>query len=206
MPQALLKWLRFITPGIIIIVYAYIVGAVTGYWNIPYPDDLKQGVYLIPFLVLGSIYYVLPLRDAANKKYFEEVTENLRKKMVLMCGLEDDPEKYTWKKLRRIFYNTVDKNESLKTKASLAYFNGYIWTTFADARALAFIFAVAMLPFSFFDVRLLFSSVGFVCLALVTIPASNIVTKFQKRIGDQQIEIMQEYHLEEIRDRLNNVV
>lgn len=138
MSQSTLKWLRLATPGLIILVFYAIMGRLTGLWLVSLPTNFKDGLLSANVLIPAGIYYLLPFRTLANRRYFDAVSDNLRGRMILASGFPDDPKVYTWAALRGVFYHLIDNDQSLSKKASLAYFNGYIWTTCADIRVIAY--------------------------------------------------------------------
>jgi hypothetical protein len=206
MSQSTLKWLRFATPGVIILVFHAILGRLTGLWLVSLPGNLKDALPSATVLIPAGVYYLLPFRTWANRKYFDAVSENLRSKMIRASGLSGDPVTYTWKALRGVFYHLVDNDQSLSKKASLAYFNGFLWTTCADIRVVAYTYVV---------IAAFFSAIGFKGsnLALILFAATAVVsylgsaraTRLHKLIGDEQIEIIQNFHRDELRKSLKEI-
>ena len=206
MSQAILKWLRLVTPGLIILVMWGVLGRATDLWGFYWPDDPKKAVASLGPLILGAIYYTTPLRNWSNQAFFKDVTETLRRRLVEISGESDDPNIYSWKRLRGIFFTLIDSDKSLEVKTSQAYFNGYIWTTLADLRVLAALMVIPSLILGFLGLSSAwFAAAGFVILALLTISASFAVTKIHKSIGEQQIEIIEHNHLGTLREKLEGV-
>ena len=93
-----LKWVQFVVPAVIILVSWSIFGRVTGLFTFTVPSTfLDPGNIIV--VILGAIYYASPLRDWANKPYYNEVNENLRTGLVRISGLPERPG-FTWKALR----------------------------------------------------------------------------------------------------------
>ena len=206
MSQAILKWLRLATPGLILLILGGLLGSVTGLWGLYWPNEPKEAVASLGVLIIGAIYYVTPLRHWSNQKFFTDVTETLRRRMVQIAGENDDPSLYSWKRLRGIFFSIIDNDKSLAIKASQAYFNGYIWTTLADLRVLAALMTIPSVALALLgQTGAWLAAGGFVGLALVTIPASFAVTKTHKTIGEQQIEIIEHNHLNKLREKLRGI-
>ena len=206
MSQAILKWLRLVTPGLIILVMWGVLGRATDLWGFYWQDEPKKAEASLGPLILGAIYYTTPLRNWSNQAFFKDVTETLRRRLVEISGESDDPNIYSWKRLRGIFFTLIDSDKSLEVKTSQAYFNGYIWTTLADLRVLAALMVIPSLILGFLGLSSAwFAAAGFVILALLTIPASFAVTKIHKSIGEQQIEIIEHNHLGTLREKLEGV-
>jgi hypothetical protein len=204
MSQSTLKWLRFATPGVIILVFHAILGRLTGLWLVSFPDNLKDALPSATVLIPAGVYYLLPFRTWANRRYFDAVSENLRSKMVRASGLADDPIMYTWKALRGIFYHLVDNDQSLSKKASLAYFNGFLWTTCADVRVVAYTYVVIAAIFCLIGLEgSILSLIIFATIVVVSYFGSAKATRLHKLIGNEQIEIIQSFYRDELQDSLN---
>lgn len=196
----LLKHLRFLTPGIIIVIFWSFLGSTTGDWRFELPDSISEVGSYLPAIVAAAIYYLTPLRNWANRKHLNAINENLRYKLVEIGGGRADSPCSQWPNLHLLFYNIVDSDESLKIHAKHAYFNGYLWTTVADFKAISLFFAAFALLYHF-----LFSSQGALCgfgcfagFALVSWPVGGIVTRKHKSIGDKQLAIIEQFHKDQV--------
>jgi hypothetical protein len=206
MTQDIQKWLRFVTPGLIILIFAGLLGWITGLSPFYWPNKWSDAASSLTVLIPAGIYYLTPLRDKANRKFFTSVTENLRSNLVRISGLQDDPATYTWKAVRGVFWPLIDKDRSLTIKASQAYFNGYIWTTLADVRALALVFAaMSALLWTFAVDSALLAAVLFVLIAGLSYPASVVVTRKHREIGTEQLEIIEHLYAAELKSKLEAV-
>lgn len=206
MSHGTLKWLRFATPSLLMLVFAYIVGKVTGAWDITIPekpaDFLPTGVAL----GLSFAYDLTPLRNMANSRYFARVTEKLRTGLLGIAGVQDAPERYPWNLVRPIFWRLVDNDKSLTNKASLAYFNGFLWTMAADIRALATLF----LLLSLFGWYLIINNADLCALIFALVLTASffisiIVTRRHINIGAEQLEIIERYHKKELTEKLEEI-
>lgn len=201
-----LKWLRFVTSGAIILCGFFIFGKITKIFDINIPTDAGDYPKMISVLLFGSIYYVTPLRDWANKRYHRRVSENIRLKMIEIAGLEDKNQYLTWKAVRGVFFFLIDNDKSLKEKSSIAYFDGYMWTTIADIRAVSVSFAFISVIVWFFGVNSSLIAVTiFAFIAVISHVASNFVTKNHIKIGNEQLEIIELYYKEDVYKKLRNV-
>lgn len=206
MSQEKLKWLRFVTPGLIALLLWRALGFITGLWSGIWPTKLEDFLPTLGVIILAGVYYTTPLPDLANRTHYKDVTETLRVRLLQIANVTDDPEIYSWKGLRGIFFKLVDSDTSLSKKANLAYFNGYIWTTLADIRIISFCIGVVAVIFGLLKIpNSCLAALFFFVLAILTIPASRSVTKEQKKIGEQQIEIIEHEHLDTLRARLEAI-
>jgi hypothetical protein len=196
---------------VVIIIFVALFGWITGMLK-PIEFGTKGATlwYLIAF-ILGFLYFIFPFREASNKRYFDQVSENIRRELIRIAAVPDDPGRYTWEAVRGIFYSIVDNDQSLSTKSKLAYANGYAWTTVADIRALAAIFALLSILYfvlAFIVVGFndgLWAIILFSFLYLVSFPVSAALTSRHQRIGNEQIEIIEHNHLPELHTKLKAI-
>ena len=192
-------------PGALIVVY----GALLSYllsgtaWEIP---DFSKAPYLIVLVVPAVLYYITPIRARINDANHNRITENLRAGLVSIAGYNDDRVKYSWRNLRSLFFKLVDDDKSLSTKASLAYFNGLIWTSLADSGAVALFYALLSVVFYYFDVSNALLAVGiFIAILVVSIIGGRVVTNRQIAIGNEQLEHIRFEHRAAVERRLNQL-
>ena len=108
MKKGTLKTLRFIAPAVIFFTLLFIVSQILGFTNIGRPENTKDAMYNVAYLALAAIYYVSPLRSWSNGLFHKRVNENLRFRLVMIAGLEDDPKRYSWSKVKNVFYRRID--------------------------------------------------------------------------------------------------
>jgi uncharacterized membrane protein YfcA len=203
MPLGLLKFVRFIVPAALILIFTKLLGVVTGWWNTTLPD-FARSEFLPVVIIPAVIYYITPLRSWINHTHHARIAEGLRSGLVKITGYADQTEKYTWKKLRPLFFTLIDQDESLKKKASLAYANGAIWTSCADSTALAIIFFLISLCFYWLGVEDAFlAAILFAMICIASYAGSWITTSKQIGIGAEQLEIIELKYKSDIEKRLN---
>jgi hypothetical protein len=206
MPYELQKWLRFITPAIIAVGATWLFGRITGLWEFAFPANFEEWAKSLWGLFLGLIYYVTPARELSNRPYFSKVIENLRVNLLRIAEVQDNPGFFTWEKLRPIFWNLVDNDKSLTKKTSQAYFNGYLWTSVADCRAICLIFFVFSLGVAATGNESAPIAAGaFLIIASMTLWFSKLLTKRHVSIGNEQLEIIAQFYRERLRDQVNAI-
>lgn len=139
-----------------------------------------------------------------NAPHHANVAERLRVGLVTISAYPDNKDKYTWKKLRPLFFNLVDQDDSLKQKSKLAYANGALWTSFADSTALALLFFVASI--SLFGVGLEETfppAMIFLVVAALSFAGSRVCTRKQIEIGAEQLEVIDYKYKNDVERRLN---
>lgn len=201
-----LKKLRFLVPGIIIVLFWVMLGSLTGDWKVQTSlalDELGNTAFA---LVLGLLYYVLPLRNWANRRYYDAVNSNITQALIEIGSGGGNPDKSSWKDIKPLFYRLVDNDESLTKQSRIAMFNGLLWTSSADARAIAIIFTIISVVYNFaFDSQgALIGVIIFSAIAAVTWPISYALTEMHKRIGDEQIEIIRRFYSREVEEFFGN--
>lgn len=197
-----LKILRLWLPGVFLCVFYSLAGRITGEWSPLFVnlDDIK---YSTPALILGCLYYALPLREYSNRRYYDSVNENLRSRLVEISGLTDNKEMYSWNKMRSIFYIIIDNDNSLTIKSRQAYQNGLIWTTVADIRAisaLSLVLSIVLLIHKVNNSGVLCAM--FMTLVLVSYLFSYLITKRHIRIGNEQLEIIDQVYREKLQNEM----
>ncbi len=200
-----LKAARLIVPAVLIILFAAFLGWFTGLWSTTIPDFSKSQ-YLPIVMVPAALYYITPLRRWINAPHVAEVDERLRAGLVAIAGYPDKPDKYTWDNLRPLFYGLVDEDKSLEQKAELARSNGVIWTSFADATGLAFLFFIASMAFYYLGLQAGFlAGMAFLLITAVGVMGSLACTRKQIEIGAEQLKVIEYKHKSEVEDRLNSL-
>lgn len=205
MEQKTLNYLRIIVPGAIFLVFAVVLGAITKLFELPNPDAdaLLKSLWVI---VIGVIYRFTPLRTWINKSYFDRVNENIRSRMVAMAGLVDDKKRFTWDKLRRIFYDIIDHDESLKVKGQRVMFNGLLWTSCADLTAIGTLFLAYSLILIVSDVHnAAYAAIAFFMAAFMGFIGSVKTTAKHIELGNEQLDLMEEKYAQSVHDRIRAI-
>lgn len=177
------------------------------------PKSFEEGSKLLASILLGLIYSFSPFRAWSNSKFHYDVNDNIVKR--LTAPFVSDNEKLAnlgWQDIRNTFYRIVDNDETLKMKSKLVMFNGYIWTSVADLRAVAvlgiliFVLSALCSKFvglgTFSETRVVFPVFVLLVLFAISIPASRLVTKRHKSLSDEQCEFMLEHYQEYLRQQL----
>ena len=205
MPLGILEFVRFFFPAALFLVFAKFLGFLIGGWTTALPD-FEKSPYLPTVVIPAAIYYITPLRRWANAPHHRRITNRLRTGLVAITGYPDNKEKYTWQKLRPLFFTLVDQDESLKQKASLAYANGAIWTSCADTFVLALLFSAlsgALYKLGIEDAFL--ASMIFLLIAVCSYLGSLACTSRQINIGAEQLEIIDLKYKSDVEKRLNSL-
>lgn len=197
-----LKRLRFLVPGIIIFTLWALLGSFTGDWKVQTslsPDAIGKTTTAF---VLALLYYVLPLRDWANRRNYDIVNSNITQALTKIGSENASAKKLSWQQIKPLFYKLVNSDDSLTFQSKRAMFNGLLWTSTADVRAISIIFTIISVAYHFvFDSQgALFGALVFGAIAAATWPVSWILTEKHKSIGNEQIEIIRSFHSSEVKE------
>ncbi|MER9445189.1 hypothetical protein NKI79_28185 [Mesorhizobium sp. M0340] len=196
---------RLLVPAVLIIVYGAAAWSILMGRFLQMPD-FSKAPYLVGVVVPAALYYVTPLRTWVNKGQHERIAENLRAGMVRIAGYEDKPDKYTWVNLRSLFFKLVDDDKSLSTKASIAYFNGLLWTGFADSMVIAAGYSLVSIGLLYFGTpHAPIALISFVAILIVSYFGNRATTDRQITIGNEQLEHIRFDHQAAIERRLNQL-
>lgn len=201
-----LKKLRFLVPGIMIFSFWAMLGSFTGDWKVQTSFEPEAFGKTSTAFVLGLLYYVLPLRDWANRRNYDAVNSNIAQALIKIGSGDASPKRSSWQQIKPLFYKLVNADESLTNQSKRAMFNGLLWTSTADARAISIIFTIVSFVYYFvFDSqRALIGAFVFAVVAAVTWPISWALTKIHKGIGDEQIEIIRSFYSSEVKEFFKN--
>lgn len=193
---------RLIVPGILIILFWTILGNMTGDWKFELPETPKDIGNMIPAIIAAIVYRTTPLRNWANQKNHNAVNTNIRTSLTEIGEGDPNSDKAGWKNIKGLFYRIIDSDESLKVQAKRAYFNGLLWTSVADLKAISIIYAVLSIAyhFSFSSQGALLSAGLFSLVALGTWPLSWKITAQHIQIGDEQLDRIRNFHSSQVKD------
>lgn len=201
MNKQLLKQLRFLVPGLIFYAFHLFFGYITGLWAVHLPENWQEAAFSTTPLILAFLYYSLPIRNFSNKDFYEKINENIVKGILEISGPTHINKKYTWKKISPIFYHFIDKDPSLKSKSLDAYFNGLIWTTWADVRAISFFYIILSSALAYFSCPAgAYSVFFFAIIFLTSFLGSHFVTKRHLSIGEEQLDVIRTLYRNELQD------
>jgi len=200
-----LKTIRFVAPAIISLAFVKLLGLLTGLWTTTLPN-FEKAIFLPIVVVPALLYYITPFRRWANDPFHRRITERLRAGLVDLSGYPDQKDKFTWRNLRSLFFSLVDGDKSLEQKAKLAYWNGAIWTTFADSAVLSILFFLASMLLYYLGFQDAFpAGMIFLLLFSLSIAGSEIATRRHIAIGEEQLEVIELKYKSEVQDRLNKL-
>lgn len=181
------------------------------------PKSLEEASKLLASVLLGVLYHYTPFRGYANQGFFDQVNRRISTKLTAPFS-ESLPKALNleWQKVRLIHYHFIDNEESLKVKSQIIRWNGLLWTSAADLRAvcvMGFVFFSAVLVCDYEDIFQEFHAerAGYP-LSIITILfilsffASRSLTRRHMALCDEQCDYIILHKKQELKELLRNAV
>lgn len=195
MTLSTLKRIRIIVPGALfaIVLIPAISGGLDETIKALQSFDIGKGLYLLVVPVLGGIYYALKVRMLVYRPELLKVNQNIKDTLTApfvgttMSPSQAESIKESTAFMGLYFYYFVDKDESLKEKASNVRANGAIWTSAADA---VVIFGFAAILYVFLGIAM--SELDFVISAVLATLLGGFSFLLLKRLTQQHLALSNE--------------
>jgi len=214
MEQNTLKKLRLLIPGIIgVIIGTYYYFTITGksFEKI----DFKE--YSIPLLIaiaFGTLFYLTDIRFLITNYSHKKIDLNIKNHMIHLYtkSLTDEQKQFLYKnnRLKSVFYNIIDNDESLKKKQTNVYFNGLIWTSTADLVLIsfffAFVFLVSIMIFKEVANVLLMGSFILILISLISLVAHVLAFLKHIKLSNEQIEYIETHHINRVDEIIDGIL
>tara|TARA_R110002051_G_scaffold209043_1_gene274956 strand:+ start:66 stop:719 length:654 start_codon:yes stop_codon:yes gene_type:complete len=206
MEQKTLKQLRLLLPGI----FAVIIG--TYYYFIVANKEISEiefKEYSIPFLIavaFGALFYLTDIRYLVTNYSHKKIDLNIKNHIIKLYTkpLTDTQKQYLYQKnrLKNVFYNIIDNDESLKKKQTNIFFNGLIWTSTADLVIICFLFSIvfliSMTIFNEASDLLLMGGFIMILIALISLLAHILAFLKHVKLSNEQIEYIETHHISRV--------
>lgn len=200
-----LKTLRLITPAILILIGYGLLGYFSGLWSIP-DIQIEDARFSPIVLIIGFFYYVLGVQKKTNTEWQNKVSNNIITQLYECSGVSKPDEEVKWSEVKDIFYGIIDKDPSLSKRSKIAYFNGYMWTSSADAFVISFIWMlVSFIPFALKVGRSETAVICFFSLSILALLASKALTQRQIEIGNDQLRFICKDYQSDIKRGLERI-
>jgi hypothetical protein len=211
-----LKNLRLVIPGVFILIAIFLIipnkiDELKNNFNEFIKFDFKDILYTTTFILFGVLYHISKLRLRFWNPFLSTVQNNIKDSLLKPFLNTFDENKIAslreGRKLINVFYHFVDNTPSLTEKSNLVRFNGLLWTSFVDLTVISLITTIVIdvkmfFHYSSYNLYLLF---GFIVIALFSFWLVRRLLKTHIKLGNEQLEIITELHLNELRDKLINL-
>jgi uncharacterized membrane protein YbaN (DUF454 family) len=111
---------------------------------------------------------------------------------VAISGLPDDPQKFSWKRVRNVFYSLIDNDKSLEKRAEDVMFNGAMMTCFADLSAISFLFLTGCVVAMGFDVPAGRAALLLLAILVVSVIMQWLAKRHHVRLGADQLDYIEQ--------------
>lgn len=214
--ETIKKW-RLIIPGIII--YFFILLGRTNskeelftFYKIFETFDWNYFLYLIPVLLLGTMYYLLGIRWYVWQFFVTQIQENIKDRLLNISKSKLLASQWFRIKkdrtLMNIFYSFVDNDESLKEKAKSVRMNGLVWSSFIDLSVLSCLSALVHSGIYIYTSKLHHVYLAWImfCISFISLLFVCLLTYRHINKSNEQLEIITQRKKDEIDPEIQKVV
>lgn len=209
MEQSTLKYLRVLVPGLIFLLGIYPI--YNKYFSKIYEIKTIDFSYLtLVSVIIGSIYYQSDIQNTIGFINRSIIRRNIRIKLFKIANITlnaSQKEKVEKEgKFMHIFYYFIDRDESLKQKRAIVYFNGIFLTSTIDSLLITFIFCL-LYKYKFTDIErssdfaFLFFSVSWLSLVLHILSIRKHV-----KLSNDQLGFIETHYKSEVTQKLNGIL
>lgn len=211
------RYLRFLIPGMLGYFALYFICRTCDFCTIGWPTSFDEVMKLTAVLLIAFFYDVLRLRNLSNALPLFRVNAGIMDRLKEPF-LEDDERisTITWKRFKDVFYPIIDNDETLKVRSENIRFNGVLWSSAADLRAIAavgflvvFAFYIAnqMDLYGGFDrAEIEFSGLIFLIVFVISFPISWVLTNKHRALVLDQCDYMLLHKRSELEEGLKDIV
>lgn len=144
------RYLRFLIPGLLGYFGLYFVCLPICLCSIEWPQKIDEVLKLTTVFVLALGYHMFPFRDWSNCFRCFKVDQDIMSQINFKVGNEiSGIRDIKWEQFRDVYYSIIDNDESLKVRSENVRFNGTLWSSAADLRAISAIVLVILVSLAF---------------------------------------------------------
>ena len=211
------KYLRFLIPGMLGYFALYFVCQTCDFCSIGWPTSLDEVMKLTAVLLIAFFYDVLRLRNLSNALPLFRVNAGIMDRLKQPFVAEDDRiSQIPWNRFKDVFYPIIDNDETLKVRSENIRFNGVLWSSAGDLRAIAAVgLAVTLLFYlanhfsiygGFLEAELRKSGAIFLVAFIISFPISWVLTNKHRGLVLDQCDYMLLQKRSELEEGLKNIV
>lgn len=211
------KYLRFLIPGMLGYFASYYICQACDFCSIDWPTSLDEVMKLTAVLLIAFFYDFTQLRKLSNRLPLFKVNAGIMDHLKAPFSEEDERiSKISWNEFKDIYYRIIDNDETLKLRSESIRFNGTLWSSAADLRAisaLAFIFTIIFGAADYLDLydgfllgELIKSAGIFFAAFAFSIPISWVLTNRHREMVRGQCDYILLHKRQELLEGLNGIV
>lgn len=209
MERTTLKFMRLLIPGLILI-FEFLPMLNILNFNYKIGEGwMSYSFLIIPALIIGAIYHFLDIRFIVTNVSHRKIDLNIVSSLLKIYNKPISQDEYNYlkdKRLKHIFYNFIDKDQSLSAKSQLVYFNGLLWTSTADFFILSIFSCIVFLIcglWIFNSNSLWLLGVLYAGLALVSICFHILTIIKHYKLSNDQIEYIETHYQSELKAKID---
>lgn len=214
MEQSTLKFLRLFIPGIIIVLIGYCFIQIITDKKLGDLDFSEYSIPLIVALAFGALYQTFNIRYLITNFTHKQIDLNIKRNIMhLYIGnLSATQTQYLFKKnrLKNVFYKIIDSDPSLSAKGKNMYFNGLLWTSFADTFIISILSSIFILIFTLLNSTnsddLYSFSFLLLLIAIASICCHFIAFLNHVKISNSQIEFIETNHIMDVKNIIDKTL
>lgn len=211
------KYLRFLIPGMLGYFALYFICQTCDFCSIGWPTNLDEVMKLTAVLLIAFFYDVLRLRHLSNAPTIFQVNAGIMDRLKQPFVADDERiSEIPWSKFKNVYYPIIDNDETLKLRSENIRFNGVLWSSAADLRAIAAVGLLAISLFyfvneigfygGFIEEELFNSGIIFVATFAVSFPISLVLTNKHRSMVLDQCDYMLLHRRDDLEEGLKNIV
>lgn len=172
---------------------------------------LAYSILIIPALVIGTIYHMLDIRHFITNYSHRKIDLNITSSLLKIYNKEVSQDQLNTlkdKRLKHIFYNLVDNDNSLTAKGQLVYFNGLLWTSTADIFLLSIFSSIIYIGTGLYldNNEIWMTGILFAGIGLLTF-LFHVLTVFRHfNLSNDQIEYIETNYQQELIAKIDGVL
>jgi hypothetical protein len=208
MEQTTLKYLRIFIPGLTLYIIVQIFYCIVLKKEINEVNFSDLGWPLIISIVLGVLYNSFDIRYNVTNYTHKKIDLNIKNHIINLYNgsLSPNQTQFLFQKnrLKQIFYKIIDNDPSLSIKKNNVFFNGLLWTSFADIFIITLFSSFLFILYGIFgsyetDNILKYSGV------LLIISLLSLLMHFQAflkhvKLSNDQIEFIETNHINTVKE------
>lgn len=195
----------------------YFVCQTCDFCSIGWPTSLDEVMKLTAVLLIAFFYDFLRLRNLSNALPLFRVNAGIMERLKQPFISEDNRiSRIPWSRFKDVFYPIIDNDETLKVRSENIRFNGVLWSSAADLRAIAAVGLIFVLAFGlvnkigwyagFEEAELQKSGLIFLVAFIVSFPISWVLTNKHRNLVLDQCDYMLLHKRSELEEGFRSIV
>lgn len=211
------RYLRFLIPGMLGYIAIYYICLGCDFCNIEWPNSIDEMMKLTYVFVISVLYNIFNIRRIANSLPFFKVDANIMERLKTpFLDIDKRISDIEWKDFKDIYYPIIDNDETLKIRSENIRFNGTIWSSAADLRAISSIAALFLIlcwvaqRYGFCnginEEDAIKSIIVLICVFIISFPVSYVLTVRHRRMVIEQCDYILLHKRDELERGIKELV